>query len=139
MRGKAGDVACDDIERLLGLDIKELFDSLLVLGIVLRKLLGMLVIDFLADSLDEGCFYSSHSIICKPIQIITSDLMPLKALGYFLSGAIGSILSVFLGSYVGSLFSLLPLSIPYLVVNAIIVGLFVLIGHLIIHKVLRID
>ncbi|TAL46819.1 hypothetical protein EPN87_04335 [archaeon] len=65
--------------------------------------------------------------------------MPLKALGYFLSGAIGSILSVFLGSYVGSLFSLLPLSIPYLVVNAIIVGLFVLIGHLIIHKVLRID
>jgi hypothetical protein len=65
--------------------------------------------------------------------------MPLKALGYFLSGVIGSIMSTFLGGYVGQLFNILPLSLPSILVQGIIVGLFVLIGHLIIHKALKID
>jgi len=65
--------------------------------------------------------------------------MAVKALGYFLSGVIGSIMSTFLGSYVSQAFSILPISLPSLVIDAVIVGIFVLIGHLIIHKALRID
>ena len=99
----------------------------------------MLFIHILAYTLDKGSFYPSHRIIYRIMQIIISDLMPLKALGYFLSGVIGSVMSNFLGGYVSQAFDLIPLSLPALLVQGIIVGIFVLVGHLIIHKALKID
>ena len=66
--------------------------------------------------------------------------MALRALGYFLSGVVGYFMSIYLGGYLQPLFSLvkIPGSVNFFI-PAIITGLFVLIAHVLLHKILKLD